>query len=111
MNPLVNAHFDPATGTISYVVYDQPGGHAAIIDPVLDYDPKSGKTGTTSADALRAFVQEQQLTVDWIIETHAHADHLSSATYLRQHLGGKISIGRKIDNIQLIFKKIFNLDA
>lgn len=111
MNPQVHASFDPVTWTISYVVYDQPGGHAAIIDPVLDYDPKSGRTATTAADRLLAFVREQQLTLDWIIETHAHADHLSAAAYLQQQLGGRIAIGDKIDGVQRVFKGIFNLEA
>lgn len=111
MNPQVHACFDPVTWTVSYVVYDQPGGHAAIIDPVLDYDPKSGRTATTAADRLLAFVREQQLTLDWIIETHAHADHLSAAAYLQQLLGGRIAIGDKIDGVQRVFKDIFNLEA
>jgi glyoxylase-like metal-dependent hydrolase (beta-lactamase superfamily II) len=93
------------------VVYDQRGGHAAIIDPVLDYDPKSGRTATTAADRLLAFVREQQLTLDWIIETHAHADHLSAAAYLKQQLGGRIAIGQQIDGVQRVFKGIFNLET
>ncbi|GGX99085.1 MBL fold metallo-hydrolase [Vogesella alkaliphila] len=110
MNPQVHASFDPVTWTISYVVYDQPGGHAAIIDPVLDYDPKSGRTATAAADRLLAFVREQRLTLDWIIETHAHADHLSAAAYLQRQLGGRIAIGDRIDGVQRVFKGIFNLE-
>lgn len=110
MNPQVHASFDPVTWTISYVVYDQPGGHAAIIDPVLDYDPKSGRTATTAADRLLDFVREQRLTLDWIIETHAHADHLSAAAYLQRQLGGRIAIGDRIDGVQRVFKGIFNLE-
>ena len=83
MQPQVNAFFDPATSTVSYVVYDVAGGHAAIIDPVLDYDPKSGRTRTHSAQQLLDFIRQQELTVDWILETHAHADHLSAAAWLR----------------------------
>ena len=90
MSPNINAFFDPATWTISYVVYDELTRSCAIIDPVLDYDPKSGCIRTTSADKLTDFIRRQQLTVEWILETHAHADHLSSAHYLRAKLGGKI---------------------
>ena len=96
MQAQVKAFFDPATWTVSYVVFDAPGGHCALVDSVLDYDPKSGRTRTDSANQLIAFVREQNLTVDWILETHAHADHLSAAPYLRKHLGGKIAIGGKI---------------
>lgn len=110
MNPRVKAFFDPATWTVSYVVYAREGGPAAVVDPVLDYDPKSGRTGTASADALIAFVREQGLTVEWILETHAHADHLSSARYLKQQLGGRIAIGAQIRSVQGVFKKIFNLE-
>lgn len=108
-SPNINAFFDPATWTISYVVYDEPNGKCAVIDPVLDYNPKSGRIDTTSADKLIAFAQQQQLTVDWILETHAHADHLSSAHYLRSKLGGKIAIGGDIPLVQETFKKLFNL--
>ena len=86
MSPNINAFFDPATWTISYVVYDDMAGSCAIIDPVLDYDPKSGRISTTSTDKLIAFIQRQQLTVEWILETHAHADHLSSANYLKNKI-------------------------
>ena len=107
MQAQVKAFFDPATWTVSYVVFDAPGGHCALVDSVLDYDPKSGRTRTDSADQLIAFVREQNLTVDWILETHAHADHLSAAPYLRNHLGGKIAIGGKITQVQNVFKGIF----
>ena len=109
MNSQIQAFFDPSTWTISYVVFDQPGGQCAIIDPVWDYDAKSGRTGTQSADKLIAFVRAQKLTVAWILETHAHADHLSSAGYLKTQLGGKIGIGSGIPAVQKTFKKIFNL--
>ncbi len=109
MKPNIQAFFDSATWTVSYVVYDEAGGHCVIIDPVLDYDPKTSRTGTHSADRLIAFVREQQLTVDWILETHAHADHLSSAEYLKNQLGGKTGIGDNIPAVQKTFKKIFNL--
>ena len=110
MNPKVQAFFDPATWTVSYVVYAQDGGPAAIVDPVLDYDPKSGRTRTASADALIGFVRKHELEVEWILETHAHADHLSSARYLKQQLGGRIAIGAQIRTVQGVFKKIFNLE-
>ena len=110
MNPIVKGFFDPATWTVSYVVYDEEGGGCAIVDAVLDYDPKSGRTRTTSADRLVAFVQEKRLTVQWILETHAHADHLSAAHHLRHRLGGKIAIGAAITQVQDVFKRIFNLE-
>ena len=110
MQAQVKAFFDPATWTVSYVVFDAPGGHCALVDSVLDYDPKSGRTRTDSADQLIAFVREQNLTVDWILETHAHADHLSAAPYLRKHLRGKIAIGGKITQVQNVFKGIFHLE-
>jgi glyoxylase-like metal-dependent hydrolase (beta-lactamase superfamily II) len=110
MKPQIEGFYDTVTGTVSYVIYDQPQGHAAIIDPVLDYDPKSGRTQTLSADKVIAFVHEQELTVDWILETHAHADHLSSARYLQEKLGGRIAIGGHITQVQTIFKKLFNLE-
>ena len=111
MNPTVKAFFDAATWTVSYVVYDQAGGHCALVDSVLDYDAKSGRTATRSADALLAFVAEQSLTVQWILETHAHADHLSAAHYLREKVGGKIAIGAAITQVQKVFKGIFHLES
>ncbi|MGL6071809.1 MBL fold metallo-hydrolase [Craterilacuibacter sp.] len=111
MTTPVQAFFDPATWTVSYVVYDQVGGHAAIIDPVLDYDPKSGRTGTRSAQQLVDFIQAQALTVDWILETHAHADHLSAAAWLKRQVGGHSAIGDRIGTVQATFSKVFNLEA
>lgn len=110
MKPQVQAFFDDATWTVSYVVFDQPGGHCALVDTVLDYDPKSGRTRTQSADRLIQFVQEQHLNVQWILETHAHADHLSAAQYLRKQLGGKIAIGAAITQVQNVFKGVFNME-
>ena len=110
MNPTVHGIFDPATWTVTYVVYDQPGGQAAVIDSVLDYDPKSGRTKTASAQKVVDFVREQRLKVGWILETHAHADHLSAAPWLREQLGGKIAIGGNIRTVQGVFKRIFNLE-
>lgn len=110
MTPHVTAFFDEATYTVSYVVREPDGPRAAIIDSVLDFDPKSGRTSTASADRIIAFVREHGLTVDWILETHAHADHLSAAPYLKAALGGRIGIGEHITEVQQIFKKIFNLE-
>ena len=107
---LVQSFFDPATSTFTHVVYDQVGGRAAIVDPVLDFDPASGRTRRDSADEVIAFVRAQGLTVDWILETHAHADHLSSAPYLQAQLGGRIAIGEAIRRVQSVFKPIFNLE-
>lgn len=109
MNPNVQAFFDKTTGTVSYVVYDRHAGNCAIIDSVLDYDHHAGRTTTTLADGIVSFVQAQALTVDWILETHAHADHLSAAPYLKKQLGGKITIGTDIRRVQSTFKDIFHL--
>ncbi len=108
--PLVESFLDPDTETFSYVVYDHEGGHAAVIDPVLDYDPKAGQTSTDGAQRLVDFVQEKNLTVDWILETHAHADHLSAAPFVREQVGGKLAIGDQIVQVQEIFRKIFNFE-
>ena len=109
MKPNIEAFFDPVTGTVSYVVYDESGGRCAIIDPVLDYDPKASRTSTGGADKLVAFILNKRLTTEWILETHAHADHLSAAYYLKRKLGGKTAIGKEIPTVQQTFKKIFNL--
>jgi glyoxylase-like metal-dependent hydrolase (beta-lactamase superfamily II) len=106
--PDVKAFFDEATFTISYVVSDPATQKAAIVDSVLDYDPKSGRTKTDSADAVIAYVREQGLDVDWILETHVHADHLSAAPYLKEQLGGALAIGRNITVVQDVFGKVFN---
>ncbi|MEY4439258.1 MAG: hypothetical protein RIQ36_722 [Pseudomonadota bacterium] len=111
MKPLIHGIFDPATWTVTYVVYDQAGGTCAIIDSVLDYDPKSGRTSTASADQVIAFVKAQQLSVAWILETHAHADHLTAAPYLKAHLGGQTAIGHHITAVQRVFKDVFNLEG
>ncbi len=108
--PQVHGMFDTATWTVSYVVHSGPGSEAAIIDSVLDYDPKSGRTTHTSADKVIAYVRSHQLQVRWILETHAHADHLSAAPYLQAHLGGQIGIGGNITAVQKVFKGVFNLE-
>ena len=110
MSPLVKAFFDKDTWTVSYVVYEKPGSACAIIDSVLDYDPKSGRTTTRSADELISFVRAQDLGVSWILETHAHADHLTAAPYLQKQLGGQIGIGEHIRTVQQVFKNVFNLE-
>ena len=111
LHPTVHGIFDPATWTVTYVVYEKEGSACAIIDSVLDYDPKSGRTSTESADKVIAFVQEKNLQVQWILETHAHADHLTAAPYLKAQLGGQTAIGDHITAVQRVFKGIFNLEA
>lgn len=108
--PQVHGIFDPATWTVTYVVHNGPGTACAIVDSVLDYDPKSGRTRTASADKVIDYVQDQNLRVEWILETHAHADHLSAAPYLKQRLGGRTGIGEHITAVQKVFKGIFNLE-
>jgi glyoxylase-like metal-dependent hydrolase (beta-lactamase superfamily II) len=107
--PHIESFFDPATFTVSHVLVCPVTRRAALIDPVLDYDPKSGRTSTHSAEKLLAVVQAQGLTVDWLLETHAHADHLSSALWLQQQLGGRIGIGAGIGGVQQRFARL--LDA
>jgi len=109
VNPEVHGIFDPATSTVTYVVHRGAGTACAIIDSVLDYDPKSGRTRTTSADKVVDYVHSNRLTVEWILETHAHADHLTAAPYLKKKLGGKIAIGHQITAVQRVFKGVFNL--
>lgn len=106
----VRAFFDDNSGTVSYVVSDNATRSAAIVDPVLDFEVKSARTSTALADQLIAYVQAQGLQVQWILETHAHADHLSSAHYLQQRLGGRIAIGEHIRKVQATFKKLYNLE-
>ena len=104
----VEGFFDPATSTVSYLVLDLATRHCALVDSVLDYDPKSGHTATTSADTLIARVVELNAKVDWILETHVHADHLTAAPYLQESLGGKIGIGSQIATVQEVFGALFN---
>ena len=107
---LIKDFFDPETWTYTYVVYEGDGSPCVIIDSVLNYDPKSGRTSTKSADGVIDFVRAHQLQVAWILETHAHADHLTAAPYLQSHLGGKLVIGDHIKNVQTVFKGVFNLN-
>lgn len=106
--PVIKAFFDKDTNTVSYVVHDPESLRGAVIDSVLDYDPASGRTSFSSADAIIAYVGEKELAIDWLLETHAHADHLSAAPYLQQTLGGKIAIGASITLVQNVFGKLFN---
>ena len=108
MSPDVTAFFDDATNTVSYVVKDPAGRACAIVDSVLDFDQASGRTDTASADAIVSHVSAQGLSVEWILETHVHADHLSAAPYLQERLGGKIGIGDQITVVQDTFGKVFN---
>lgn len=108
--PRVHAQFDEATHTVSYVVWDPATRRAAIIDPVLDYDHRTGRVSHRSADDLLVFVADQGLSVDWVLETHAHADHLSAAPYLKERTGAPIGIGARITEVQRTFAPVFGLD-
>lgn len=108
LRPQVEAFFEPTTFTFSYLVRDPLSSNCAIIDSVLDFNPDSGTTSTASADLLITAVEKQNLHVEWILETHVHADHLSAAPYLQSKLGGKIAIGKEIKAVQQVFGKVFN---
>ncbi len=109
--PIVKSFYDEATATITHVVYQSMGGQCAIVDSVMDFDPKSGRLTTASADRVIDFVRSMKLEVKWLLETHAHADHISAAPYLREHLGGLIGISENITKVQSVFKKVFNLEG
>ncbi|MFU2368804.1 MBL fold metallo-hydrolase [Escherichia coli] len=111
MTPLIKGFYDPATGTVSYVLADRVGGVAAIIDPVLDYDPKSGRTQTTSADKLIDYIDNQHLTVKWLLETHAHADHLTAAHYLREKVGGVLLLAKKLSKFRVYLSVFLTLNT
>lgn len=111
MNPRVDSFFDAATFTWSHIVWDQPGGSAVIIDPVLDFDPASAHTSTESAQRLLDFLASQDLQLTWILETHAHADHLTAAAWLKAQTGAPVAIGRGITAVQTRFKALFGLEA
>jgi glyoxylase-like metal-dependent hydrolase (beta-lactamase superfamily II) len=110
MKPDIKAFFDPATFTYSYVVADPASNAAAIIDPVLDYDPAASRTSHCSADAIIEFVRANGLEVEWILETHVHADHLSAASYLQQTIGGRTGIGSRVTEVQQVFGELFNAE-
>jgi len=110
-NLQVEGFFDPATWTVSYIVFDKKTRACALVDSVLDYDPKSGRTAHTSADRLIERVRELDAKVQWILETHVHADHLSAAPYLKEALGGQLGIGRHITTVQRVFGSLFNAGA
>src|SRR5450755_2117937 len=106
---MIEGFHDPETGTITYIVVDPTTQRAAIIDPVLGYDFRSGCTDTAAADRLVAWARDRKLGIDWILETHAHADHLSAAQYLKAKLGGRVAIGAHITTVQRVFKRIYDL--
>lgn len=110
-NMQVEGFFDPATWTVSYIVFDKKTRACALVDSVLDYDPKSGRTAHTSADLLIERVHELDAKVQWILETHVHADHLSAAPYLKEALGGQLGIGQNITTVQRVFGSLFNAGA
>lgn len=107
-NPEVTGFFDPETSTISYVVKDPGSAACAVIDSVMDIDYAAGRISHAHADQIIAFIRERNLSLEWLIETHVHADHLSAAPYIQRALGGKLGIGRKITVVQETFGKIFN---
>ena len=107
----VRAFFDANSGTVTYVVSDDAAACAAIVDPVLDFDMKAGRTSTVQADKVLDYLAEQELKVEWILETHAHADHLSAACHLQAKVGGRIAIGDRIREVQATFKKLYNLES
>ena len=106
----IQAFFDDRTWTVSYVISDSASRCAAIVDPVLDFDFRAGSTSSIQADRMLAHIQECGLTVQWILETHAHADHLSGARYLQERVGGRIAIGERITDVQATFRKLYNLE-
>lgn len=109
MKPRVNAFFDEQTFTVTYVMVDPTGRFCAVIDPVLDFDPAACRTSTESADKVLQFIRDSGLEVSWILETHAHADHLSAAAYMKANTGGKTATGKFISSVQATFKDMFNL--
>src|SRR5437868_12536346 len=107
-NFAIRPFFDEPTNTVTYLVWDRAAGRGAIIDPVLDYDHRSGKAATTSADAVLAAAQAEGVTIDWALETHVHADHLSGAPYIKLKTGATIGIGEHVRKVQQIFRPVFN---
>ncbi len=111
MTPNVETFFDTVTSTATHVIWDAATRHAAVVDSVQDYDPRNGRRRNTSADKVIAFVRANDLIVDWILETHVHADHLTAAPYLKAQVGGKIGIGARIGAVQKVFRNVFNAEA
>jgi len=111
VNPIVKSFFDNATATFTYVVYAKEGGSCVVIDSVLHFDQKSGRTNTSSVEPVISFIESMKLRVEWILETHAHADHLSAAQLIRTQLGGKVAMSHHIQQVQTTFKDIFNLEG
>jgi glyoxylase-like metal-dependent hydrolase (beta-lactamase superfamily II) len=109
-SPLIRSFYDSTTFTVTHVVADAQTQRAAIIDPVLDYDAKTGQTSTLNAGLVAAWIKEEGFTVEWLLETHCHADHLSASAWLQRKLGGRIGIGARITEVQTIFKKLFNAE-
>jgi len=107
----VKSFFDNATSTFSHVAYSDKQSQCAVIDPVLGFDVKTGQTDTAFADDIIAFIRAKQLDVEWILETHIHADHLTAATYIKQKTGGRVAAGRQISQVQAVFTKLYNLQA
>ncbi len=110
LRPDVEGFHDKDTGTVTYIVADPASGRAAVIDPVMDYDPKAGRTSTRSADAVIARIQERGLAIDWLLETHVHADHLSGLAYVKRAVGGCTGIGARIGDVQKVFRHIFGFE-
>ncbi len=111
VHPEVTAFFHEATFSVSYLVADPTTGHAALIDTVLDYDHKAGRISTVAADAVIAAVRDRELTIDWVLETHVHADHLTAAPHVQEKLGGRMALGARVTEIQSYFKKLFNVGS
>lgn len=109
MVPHIQSFYEPTTSTFTYVAFDRDGGHAAIIDPVLEFDPASARTSTAAVECVLAFLAERRLKAEWILETHAHADHLTGAAYLKDRTGAKVAIGRGIVRVQERFRALFGL--
>lgn len=107
--PDVAAYYDEPTGTVTYLVVDSGSNRAAIVDPVLDYDEKAGRVTTQSADTLLADIQKRDLKVDWILDTHPHADHLTALAYLKEKLGAPTAIGEKVVEVQKLWRTIYNV--
>jgi glyoxylase-like metal-dependent hydrolase (beta-lactamase superfamily II) len=108
MNPQVQPFYDPASSTVSYVVHGGPGSACAVIDSVLDFDPRAGRRATGQAERILAFITERRLVPEWLLETHVHADHLTAAPFLKSRIGGRIAIGAGVVAVQRVFGALFN---